>query len=242
MEPIVASLTERRVLPDGDLTKNIIRYEGIVKGNVESADAQFKSMLKRGIYPTKYHYSALIEGYCRVGNMISAKSTLVSARTAGLATDPVMYTIIMDGYARICKPAQATRIFKQMLQYRVRPDVAAVDALARAYYVSGYRGKARWILLWYWHFFGRLPPEMHSAPLEVLAKEFRKLGPARQSPWTDRGDERKNNPMSPPLWRWKDLRSGEHNGLRGRVGRRIRLSPRGRMVYQMYRSESQTSQ
>lgn len=241
MEPIVASLTERRVLSDGDLIKNIIRYEGIVKGNVESADAQFKSMLKRGIYPTKYHYSALIEGYCRVGNMLLAKNTLASARTAGFATDPAMYTIIMDGYAMISQPTHAMRVFKQMLQYRVHPDVAAVDALARAYYVSGFRGKARWILLWYWHFFGRFPPEMHSAPLEVLAKEFRKLGSARQNPWADRSDERKNNPMFPPLWRWKDLRSGEYSGLRGRVGRRIRLSPRGRMVYQMYLSESKTS-
>ncbi|KAI0094982.1 hypothetical protein BDY19DRAFT_879025 [Irpex rosettiformis] len=246
MMPILTSLDKRRVLPDGEMTKNRILFDGVVTGNIELAKSHFQLMLERGIHPTKYHYSALIESYCRAGEMGEAIRTLASARKAGFADDPVMYTLIINGYARLCQPLHAARMFRKMLAYRIRPDVAAVDALARAYYAAGHPRKARSILQWYWPFFGRLSPEIHHAPLKTIAKEFRALGQARQNPFADRDDERKSVARISSEWQWKESESrcGKGNqtrSLRGRVGRGVSLSSRGRMIYRMYLSESKPS-
>ncbi|KAI0694887.1 hypothetical protein BC835DRAFT_993474 [Cytidiella melzeri] len=235
LKPILSYLTKRSVLPDGVMIGQRIRYEGVVQGDVESAKAYFQSMLDRGVHPNKYHYSALVESYCRAGEMGDAKATLQLARKAGCAKEPVLYTIIIDGYARLRQPAYAARVFRQMIAHGVRPDVAAVDALARAYFVSGRLNKAKSALMAYWPMFGRFPAKLRDASLEDLSKGFRKLGRPRQNPFADRGDGRKSDARitSGHQLRETDLPYQKHRRKKGKQRRR-QLMPQSRTVCRMY--------
>ncbi|KAI0348426.1 hypothetical protein BDW22DRAFT_1385778 [Trametopsis cervina] len=174
-ESVIKSLQERGVLPDATTSHLRIRYEGLVASNVKSAQAHLQSMLDHGLHPTKYHYSALIESLCRAGQMNKAKEILRTARDAGLAKDPTMYTIIIRGYAEQTLPREAAGVFQQMVKHDVRPDVAAVDALACAFYVDGKVQRAKMLLTNHWQLFGPFPPALRRASLLKLATEFRKF-------------------------------------------------------------------
>ena len=172
---LVSSLTSRRETADKATVQIGMLHQAVVIRNIERAKQTLRSMLDRGISPNEYHYAALMEGHCLSGETHSAEKILWRAREEGYGKDPVLFTILIHGYARMHQPTEATRIFQEMLAARVEPDIGSIDALASSYYAIRAFSAARRVLLQSWPKFAPFPPELKTANLKTLLENFRKL-------------------------------------------------------------------
>jgi pentatricopeptide repeat protein len=175
MDPVVGSLSSRRVRSDRATVALRIRHDAVHKSDPESAREIFYHMLARGMHPNEYHFSALMEGYAQRGEVKAAEDVLESAIKAGIIPNVVLYTILIVGYAHHGDPDSAMRIFRGMVSAGIKPDVPAIDAVASAYFVVGAYGLARWVLMNLWSYIQPFPTELRSASLIKLARAFRLL-------------------------------------------------------------------
>ena len=114
-----------------------------------------------------------MEGYALSGDLRSAETVMDSALDAGIPPNVVMFTILIVGHARLGHPERAMQTFQGMLASGIRPDVAAVDAIASAYFAVGAYRIAKRVLLVLWRHLQPPPEGMQSAPLERVAMTFR---------------------------------------------------------------------
>lgn len=175
VRPLIASLSSRRVEIDRATIHLALRHDALVARNMERAKTTLQWMLRRGMHPNEYHFAATMEGYALSGDMHAAEKVLGVARAAGFGRDPVMYTILIHGWARKGQSTDAARAFQRMLGDGVQADVGAVDALASAFYAVRSYSSARRVLLQFWERFGPFPPELQDADLLTLSAAFRAL-------------------------------------------------------------------
>jgi len=142
---------------------------------MDAAQDVFDLLLARGIQPNEYHFSALMEGYTRKGDVSSAVDILEAATRVGIKPNRVMYTILIVGYARQGQPEEAVTTFKRMVEADIQPDVASIDAVASAFFAVGSYLMARRTLITLWPYVRPFPEELESAPLKELATQFRLL-------------------------------------------------------------------
>ncbi|GJE85760.1 hypothetical protein PsYK624_018390 [Phanerochaete sordida] len=174
---LLQSLQSRNIRPDRAMVDLIMRQEALVKRNMSTARTALRIMLARGMHPNEYHFATIMQGYALSGDVRTAEKVLERAKEAGYGTDPVLYTILVHGYARLRHPKEAARIFQLMLKDDIQPDVPSVDALASAYFAVRAFSAARRILLRSWERFAPFPSELAEANLRTLAVAFRKLAP-----------------------------------------------------------------
>ncbi|KAF5390204.1 hypothetical protein D9757_002827 [Collybiopsis confluens] len=180
-QPLVEQLRAQRVRVDGVLTGLRLKHEAALKVDMDAAQDVFDVILSRGIQPNEYHFSALMEGYTRAGNLSAAQDILKAAAQVGVKPNCVMYTILIVGYARQGQPETAAAIFKQMVEANIQPDVPSIDALASAFFAVGSYLMARKSLITLWPYVQPFPDELISVSLKELAARFRLLHQDRQS-------------------------------------------------------------
>jgi pentatricopeptide repeat protein len=175
MKSIVESLNDRKVKSDPFLMALRIRLEGVLNSDMDAAQAVFRTMLARGILPNEYHFSALMEGFVRIGDIKAAVDILKTAEQSGVKANVVLFTIIITGYARMYDPNMALRTFQQMTSVDISPDVASIDAVVSAFFAVGAYSTCRRLLTTLWTYIQPFPETLRDANLRVLAVQFRSL-------------------------------------------------------------------
>uniref|UniRef100_A0A0W0G2L1 Pentatricopeptide repeat-containing protein n=1 Tax=Moniliophthora roreri TaxID=221103 RepID=A0A0W0G2L1_MONRR len=206
MKPILRSLAERNIKVDSAAAGLRMKHEAVNKLNVENARDVFKMLLARGLQPNAYHFSALIEGYARLGELQAAKDMLKSAADVGVEVNVVMFTILIAGYARQGNPEQAVRTFQAMVGANIRPDIASIDAVASAFFAVGAYLMARRTLITLWTYIEPFPEHLRSVTLKQLAIEFRSIRSDRrvvQKPLTKAEQVRMRRKLVLLLKAWK---------------------------------------
>ena len=171
-ESVVEPLIFSGVKSDAATFALRIRHDAVIKSDIESAEDIFRTLLDRGIHPTEYHYSALLEGCTIVGDMDRAKAIIQSMKKK---PNVVMYTILIVGYGRCGAPEKALKIFQKMIDEGCRPDIPAIDALCGAFFASGAHWLAKRMLINCWTYIQPFPNEYHSLSLRELSTRFRSL-------------------------------------------------------------------
>ena len=172
---IVQSLADRGVLADHRTFALRIRYEAVIRGDLNAAKNIFQIMLHRGIHPNEYHYAALMEGYAATGELAAAEAVMNAAERGGIRPNCVMYTILIVGYARQKNPERAMRVLRHMIDMGVRPDVPAVDAITSVFFAVGAYHPARQTLLGLWPSVAPLPHDFERESLKMLVSHLRNL-------------------------------------------------------------------
>ncbi|KAF9069153.1 hypothetical protein BDP27DRAFT_1223214 [Rhodocollybia butyracea] len=180
-QPYVNQLRARRTSADGVLIGLRLQREAAVMVNMDAAQDVFDVLLSRGIQPNEYHFSALMEGYARKGDLSGALDILTAATRMGIKPNRVMYTILVVGYGRQGQPEEALKTFQKMVEADVQPDVASIDAVAGAFFAAGAYPMARRSLITLWPYVRPFPDELESVPLKELATRFRLLQKDGQS-------------------------------------------------------------
>lgn len=178
LHPIVQSLSTRGVRGDRVTFALRMKHFAVIKHDVETAHDQFRTMIKLGFRPNRYHYGVLMQGYAAVGDLRGAVEVMHAAADAGLKPDVKMHTILIAGHARLARTKSAMRVFRAMLADGVPPDIPAVDALVSAFFRRREYGAARRLLLRLWPQVAPLPDGVTEAPLRELVCAFRALHPA----------------------------------------------------------------
>lgn len=173
LRSMILHLLRRGVKHDRATVAMRLRHHAMVDPTLDSAKDVLRHMTEQGMHPNQYHYSALMDGYAKGGDMHGAEQTMQTARRAGFKPGVVMYTILIAGYGRQGKPELAMRAFRRMVSAGVAPDVPAIDALAHAYFAVGGYKVARHVLLQLWPQVKPFPREFQNATLKQLATVFR---------------------------------------------------------------------
>ncbi|KAJ4484015.1 hypothetical protein C8R41DRAFT_921821 [Lentinula lateritia] len=175
VQPLLHRLNARKTNVDAVLAGLRLKREAAINVDMDAAQDVFDLLLSRGIQPNEYHFSALMEGYTRKGDLPAALDVLKAATRVGIKPNCVMYTILIVGYARQGQPEQAVTTFKQMIEADIRPDVASIDAVVGAFFAVGAYSMARRSLRTLWSYVQPFPNELESASLKELATQFRLL-------------------------------------------------------------------
>ncbi|KAH7931105.1 hypothetical protein BV22DRAFT_1053851 [Leucogyrophana mollusca] len=173
LRPIVRSLSRRNIKSDRRTIALRMRHEAVSKSELVTAKDVFRRMVAQGMHPTIFHYTALMDGYAKQGDLQSAEDVMQAAKQAGLEPNVVMYTIIIAGHGRQGDPDNAMRTFQRMISAGITPDVPAIDAVAHAYFAVGAYNVAKRTLVALWSQIRPFPEELAVAPLETLARVFR---------------------------------------------------------------------
>lgn len=182
VRPILQSLSDRRVRSDGVMMGLRIKRDAELSEDLQSAKDLFQTLLVRGLQPNEYHFSALMEGFARSGNLNAAVGVLNSARQAGVKPNVVMFTILIVGYARLGKPEDSVRVFQEMVSANIKPDVPSIDAVASAFFAIGAYATARSSLITMWAYIEPFPEELRVVSLKDLARQFRLLHAGEKGP------------------------------------------------------------
>ncbi|KAG6381292.1 hypothetical protein JVT61DRAFT_5698 [Boletus reticuloceps] len=172
----VLALSRKGVKNDRATFAMWLMHEGITDPTLGTAKSVFRHMIDKGMHPNRYHFTSLMDGFTRVGDMQAAEQVMRSSKAAGFEPNVVMWTVLVSGYARKGKPGLAMRAFRSMVAAGIPPDVPAIDALAHAYFAVGAYSVARNILLELWPRVKPFPSELKNAPLKQLARAFRQSG------------------------------------------------------------------
>ncbi|KAF7320442.1 hypothetical protein MKEN_00829100 [Mycena kentingensis (nom. inval.)] len=179
---IQQSLLARGIKSDRATIALRIRHDAVIQGDMDSAAAVFDEMLARGLYPTRHHFSALMEGYVKAGNFDSATQVMRASARASFQPDVVMFTILIVGYARQREPQMALNVFKRMVAAGIKPDVPAIDAVASAFFHAGAYEMCYRVLTTLWPHVSPLPADINRASLKSAVVYFRSLHDRGQMP------------------------------------------------------------
>lgn len=171
--PTLQSVSRRAIQSDRTTIALRLRHEAVARSDMETSRIVFRNMLDRGLHPTIHHYSTLMDGCVKMGDVRGAKQVLRDALDAGIQPNGIMYTILINGYARQGRPEEAMRAFRAMICAGIVPDVPSIDAVAHAYFAVGAYSVARRVLREFWAQVWPFPHELEYATLRTLAVTFR---------------------------------------------------------------------
>lgn len=176
---LVASLESRGIRSDAAMLALRIRYDGIIKQDPEGAVDTYRDMLSRGIVPSVYHVSALMEGFALQGETDTSLKIMRSARMHSVKPNVVMYTILLHGYGRQNQAEVAAQLFEAMIESGIYPDVRAIYALCHAFILARRLVTAKQLLITLWHYVAPMPQQYPDIALLVLLKKFCQLDTSR---------------------------------------------------------------
>ncbi|KAG1801513.1 uncharacterized protein HD556DRAFT_883153 [Suillus plorans] len=171
--PILQSVSRQAVQSDRATIALRLKHEAVAGSDMGTSQTAFRNMLDQGLHPTIHHYSTLMDGYAKMGDIQGAKQVLRDALEAGIQPNVIMYTILINGYGRRGKPEEAMRAFRAMIRAGIVPDVPSIDAVAHAYFAVGAYSVARRVLREMWAQVQPFPSELEHADLRTLAVTFR---------------------------------------------------------------------
>ncbi|EAU93077.1 hypothetical protein CC1G_06797 [Coprinopsis cinerea okayama7 len=152
-----------------------MRFEAVVRLDMNAARKLFEYLIARGMKPDAFHFSAMMEGFTLIDDMTSAHEVFDAAKDLGVVNDPVLYTVLIAGYARTGRPRKAEKVFKEMLDRGITPDVPSIDAFVGSWYAVGALGLAKRLLMSLWECVEPFPPSRFQDDLLALVKDFRTL-------------------------------------------------------------------
>ncbi|KAG1755172.1 uncharacterized protein EDB91DRAFT_1332904 [Suillus paluster] len=144
--PILQSVSRQAIQSDRAVIALRLKHEAVTRSDMETSQTVFRNMLDRGLHPTIHHYSTLMDGYAKMGDIRGAKQVLRDALEAGIQPNAIMYTILVNGFGRQGRPEEAMRAFRAMIRAGIVPDVPSIDAVAHAYFAVGAYSVARRVL------------------------------------------------------------------------------------------------
>ncbi|KAF8922428.1 hypothetical protein CPB85DRAFT_1247430 [Mucidula mucida] len=145
LRPILDDLSSLNVRSDAAMFALRLQRDAS-KQDFQGSQNIFDTLLRRGFQPNAYHYSAMMEGFTRAGDLESAKALLQNAHSAGVMPNVVMYTILIVGYARQADTERAIDVFKEMIEGGLTPDIGVIDAVVSSYFAAGLYRVARELL------------------------------------------------------------------------------------------------
>lgn len=181
--PVVDSLLSRSVRADRATFALRMRFDTFTRPQSDAAVSVthvLQQMKERGLHPNAYHYAALMEAHCASGNINQAHVVLQEADSRGVlkshASQLVLHTILITGYSRMGRPDQGLRVFQDMLNADIIPDVAAVHAIVGGFFAVKAFKLARRLLLDLWPLVAPLPSgDLRKASLKELTTKMREL-------------------------------------------------------------------
>ena len=99
-------------------------------GCVKEAALLFKDMRVQ-FTPTLKHFTSLLYGWCKEGQLIEAKFVLVQMREAGFEPDIVVYNNLLSGYAQLGKMSDAFDVLKEMRRKGCEPNATSYTILIK---------------------------------------------------------------------------------------------------------------
>lgn len=202
----ILSLSRKGVKNDRATFAMWLKHEGMADPTLGTAKSVFHHMVHKGMHPNRYHFTSLMDGFMRAGDVQAAEQVMRSAKAAGFEPDVVMWTVLISGYGFTGEPGLAMRTFRTMVAAGISPDVPAIDALAHAYFAVGAYSIARRILLELWPQVKPFPSELKNAPLKRLAHIFRQSedpAMARKEPLTPQAQRSFDRKLRQVLREWK---------------------------------------
>jgi len=204
----ILALSRKGVKNDRATFAMWLKHEGIVDPTLGTAKSVFRHMVDKGMHPNRYHFTSLMDGFMRAGDMQAAEQVMRSAKAAGFEPDVVMWTVLISGYGRKGEPGLAMRAFRTMIAAGISPDVPVIDALAHAYFAVGAYSIARKVLLELWPRVKPFPSELRNAPLKQLARVFRQSedpGATGKGSLTPQEQRSFNRKLRQVLQEWKEI-------------------------------------
>lgn len=172
---LIQSLDSREIRSDSLMLALRIRYDGVLRCDTDSAVDTYTNMLSRGIAPSIYHISALMEGFAQRGETDTALKIMRSAKEYNMKPNLVMYTILLNGYAHQNQPKAGAELFQAMVSTGIQPDVRAIYALCNAFILARQLDSARKLLITLWPYIEPLPRDHHGLSLLELLRRFYRL-------------------------------------------------------------------
>lgn len=172
---ILQNFSARQLKSDSALFALRLRRDAVNKQDVEQAKEVFRTLLARGIEPSPYHFSAIMEGCAMKGDMNEAEEVFQQFTKAGHTPTVVMFTILIVGYARQGRPRATVKTFQRMTSLNIKPDIGSIDAVICAFFAVGAYAFAKQMLMTLWPYIAPFPVAMRNMSLQELAIRFRGL-------------------------------------------------------------------
>merc|ERR1719263_2116137 len=90
-------------------------------------------MIEFGVTPNSHSFASAIHACAQKGDATTAEQWLARAQAAGMASDPVLYSSVIDVFGKTNDAERAWAIFEQMRGRGVRPHIVLYAALARPF-------------------------------------------------------------------------------------------------------------
>ncbi|KAH7107084.1 hypothetical protein BKA62DRAFT_227715 [Auriculariales sp. MPI-PUGE-AT-0066] len=181
--------------------------DAVTRLDMETARTTFRHMKARGIRPNSRHFTILMDGFTRIGDMIAAEEVLKLAQTEENIIPTVgMYTVLIRGYGRIERSDLASQTFFRMMSAGIPPDHQAIAALVDAFIRVKRFFLARSLLKTLWKWVVVFPRRLHKADVWTLRRAFTKITTHKMRPPRadrDRRQLRKN--FQSVLLQWKQF-------------------------------------
>lgn len=178
-------------------------YHARLTRDAEKVEDIYNSMIKNGLTPNGYHVAALMEAFCFTGQIEKAQATLSRAVSDEIAINCVHYTLLIRDFGNRGDPDSAYRIYKRMIDDKVTPDIAALDAVIRAYFMTKDYISAKKVLFQLWGTVlprNTLPPS--SASLGEAMERLRALEKMRR-PGISRNDKKDASTVKKISTKWR---------------------------------------
>jgi pentatricopeptide repeat protein len=113
---------------------------------LDSAREVYSTILREGLTPSRYTYSALINAHVNSGDLVGAARTLQDMEQAGFAPNLIVYTTLLKGHCAIGELVTARRLIEGMGRATppIRPDARTLNTFMRGCVRVGDLEAARW--------------------------------------------------------------------------------------------------
>ncbi|CAO3620928.1 unnamed protein product [Cunninghamella blakesleeana] len=135
---IMESMTSTDLKPDL-ITYGINIRNAIYQQNPSLAESIFRSMLNDNIRPNNYIFSHLIIGYVQEGDLNKANQILSSMYEKPFNVKPTVfeYAPLIQGYAASGNVDQVYKLFRNMIDQNLKPDITIYSILANMLIENG---------------------------------------------------------------------------------------------------------
>ncbi|KAM2699566.1 hypothetical protein EV1_038427 [Malus domestica] len=130
------------VLFEGMLGKNVISWNAMVVGYVNSGDlVSARAVFDRMPDRNAVYWTTMLVGYTKSGFMDKAKTLFDEMPERGL----ICWKAMISGYSQNGRPSEALSLFRRMEKARVKPDAFTMTAVISALAQLGRADLANWI-------------------------------------------------------------------------------------------------
>ncbi|KAI9261126.1 hypothetical protein BY458DRAFT_557371 [Sporodiniella umbellata] len=129
---VMSTLNTSNVRPDM-LTFALSIRNACYQGDMERAEAIYKSMVKAGIKPNTYVFSHLIYGYSLTGKLDKALDTLEKMPSYNVLPNAINYAPLIKACVDSAEYQKAHSLFEKMLSRNIKADISIYTIIAEAF-------------------------------------------------------------------------------------------------------------